>query len=103
QLRKNGVFADLRNRPFETESDQSDQLFQVFSHGKESSLFVVANFGSQTRKIVLPQEDQQFEIILSSSERKWGGPESFLKISKAGDFKSMPASLNIFKFHSQNN
>lgn len=99
-MRKQGVFMDLRIRPFETESDQSNQLFQVYSRGQDNSIFIIANFGSESRKVVLPQEDQH-EIILSSSEKKWGGSQGALKVSKAGDFKSMPASLNVFRFHRQ--
>lgn len=97
QLRKEGTFDALRKNNINTKTDEEKKLLSVFAEG-DSSLFIVFNFNEKEQQISLPKKYTEWEVVLASADKKWGGAKEISgNINASLNFKLPGNSLMICK------
>ncbi|NJW53237.1 malto-oligosyltrehalose trehalohydrolase [Salinimicrobium sp. CDJ15-91] len=72
-LKKKKVFALFGTADLTTEADEGNKTLKISAENNTEQLFGIYNFGSSTYREDFPEKKPP-EIILSSADRKWGGP-----------------------------
>ncbi len=94
QLRKEGAFNSFRKDKMICETDEEKKLLQVYTEGK-SHLFVAFNFNEGGQQLTLPHQNGEWEVILASADKTWGGTKEILNETKSLNEFQLPGNSLI--------
>lgn len=86
RLRKKGMFEVFRNSTYKVTSDKTKQQISLSANSNGRDLMVIFNFKDGIEEITLP-DVKKWKVILSSSDKNWGGPEDSLSEIKEARMK----------------
>lgn len=97
QLRKEGIFDTLKENEIACDPHEEKRLLKVSSSGA-IDLNIVFNFNQEGQEIIIPSVDDQWEVLLASADKRWGGSSTFPEKINSGEKIVLPGnSLLILK------
>lgn len=96
-LRKEGRFSAFRSKKIRVEPDEDKKLLLIFAEA-ETKLLAAFNFGKENLEIQLPEQEDNWKLLVASEDKKWLGAEGLPQTFQAGQsFDLVPVSFIIFE------
>lgn len=92
-LRKDGFFDAFKNNIIQSEADEDNMTLKISTPG-ENGLFAVFNFNDEEQIFSLPEIEGTWEVLLSSSDKRWGGSKD-ISLANKRSHHSIPGNSLI--------
>ena len=96
RLRKNGIFAPFKKGTTNVSYDEDLMLLKVTAEKENKTLHGIYNFGKKPFSEEI-SEGKKMNIIISSSDERWGGEQSGENLQTGNKLTVLPDAMVIFE------